>query len=182
MSVTQNNAIAGKRCATDPMNDVRLEAARKRLAESRGKEDAVEGLREIVANLLGSEEVGLFTFDRKTTIFEVSWSFGIDLERYDLARALGTVGLQRVMRGECHIEFAARDQSGVMTRGQAFVPIRVANQTVAILAILRLLPQKLAFDGGDMELFELLSNEAAQPLFGGSEHSKPEGAGSGMRA
>ena len=151
-----------------PMNDLRLGAARKRLAESRGQEDAIEGLREIVANFLGSEEIGLFRVDRGTATFQVFWSFGIDLEKYDLRRALGEAGLQRVMRGECHVDFAARDRSGAMAKVQAFVPIRVANQTIAILAILRLLPQKLAFDGSDMELFKLLSDEAAKPLFGPS--------------
>ncbi len=49
---------------------------------------------------------------------------------------------ERVMGGECHVELAARDHSGAMAKVQAFVPIRMANQTIAILAILRLLPQK----------------------------------------
>jgi len=76
----------------------------------------------------------------------VFWSFGIDLEQYDLLHALVKAGLQRLMRGECHVEFEARDRLGVMGKAQAFVPISVADQTIAILAILRLLPQKLAFD------------------------------------
>jgi GAF domain-containing protein len=69
-----------------------------------------------------------------------------------------------------------------MTKVQAFVPIRFANQTIAILAILRLLPQKLAFDRHDMELFKLLSDEAAQPLFGSNVDSKLATEGPGMRA
>jgi GAF domain-containing protein len=166
----------------DPTIDLRLGAARERLAESRDQEDAIDGLREIVANFLGSEEIGLFRVDRSTSTFHVFWSFGIDLERYDLLRALGEAGLQRVMRGECHIELGTRDNLGAMAKAQAFVPIRLANQTIAILAILRLLPQKLAFDRSDIELFKLLSDEAAQPLFGPSPHSKPAAEGSGMSA
>jgi hypothetical protein len=45
-----------------------------------------------------------------------------------------------------------------------------------------LLPQKLAFDRSDMELFKLLSNEAAQPLFGPSPYPNPAAEGSGMSA
>lgn len=150
----------------NPMNDVRLRAARKRLAESSGQEDAIDGVREIVGNFLGSEELGLFKVGRGTATFHVFWSFGIDLEQYDLRRALGAAGLERVMRGECHVELAPGEHAGEMGRARAFVPIRVANQTIAILAILRLLPQKLDFDGADMELFKLLSSEAAQALFG----------------
>jgi hypothetical protein len=176
----------------DAMNDLRLGAARKRLAESRGQEDAIDGVREIVANFLGSEELGLFRVDRGNGAFHVFWSFGIDLEGYDLLSALGNAGLDRVMRGECHVELAAGEHAGEMGRARAFVPIRVANQTIAILAILRLLPQKLNFDGADMELFKLLSDEAAKPLFGpggfGSDRSgrnsdsQPVSEGPGIRA
>jgi hypothetical protein len=182
MSDDKNNASGPKLSGADAMNDLRLGAARKRLAESRGQEDAIEGLREIVANFLGSEEIGLFRVDRRTATFQVFWSFGIDPENYDLPRALGDAGLRRVMRGECHVDLAARDRSGAIAEVQAaFVPIRFANQTIAILAILRLLPQKLAFDKADMELFELLSDEAAKPLFGPS-NSKLATEGPGIRA
>jgi GAF domain-containing protein len=149
-------------------SELRLGAARKRLVESNGQEDALDGLREIVATFVGSEELGLFRVDRNTSNFQVFWSFGIDLRGYDLAAALGDAGSQRVMRGEHHVEVSAREHSGALPKSQAFIPIRFANQTVAILAILRLLPQKLAFDGHDLELFQLLSDEAAAPLFGAS--------------
>jgi hypothetical protein len=176
------NASRQKLSGTDLMDDLRLGAARKRLAESRDQDDAIEGLREIIANFLGSEEIGLFRVDRRTASLRVFWSFGIDPEKYDLLRALGEAGLRRVMRGECHVDLAGGDRSGAMTKVQAFVPIRFANQTIAILAILRLLPQKLAFDRHDMELFKLLSDEAAQPLFGPSVHSKLATEKPGMRA
>jgi GAF domain-containing protein len=167
MNREQNNA-SGDSAPANSTSELRLGAARKRLAESTGQEDAIDGLREIVATFLGSEELGLFRVDRSTSSFRAFWSFGIDLKDYDLLAALGDSGLQRVMRGEHHVEVSAREHSGVLPRAQAFVPIRFANQTVAILAILRLLPQKLAFDGHDLELFQLLSNEAAAPLFGES--------------
>jgi GAF domain-containing protein len=151
--------------AADPMNELRLAAARKRLAESLDEEDAIEGLREIVANLLGCEEIGLFKVDLDGKTFSVCWSFGADLKNYDLPNALGNTGRQQVMRGQCHVAAEDRDRASGIAKRQAFVPIRVANQTVGILAILRLLPQKAAFDANDMELFKLLSEEAAYALF-----------------
>jgi hypothetical protein len=168
MNDSQGAACGPKLSGADATNDLRLAAARKRLAESRGQDDALEGLREIVANFLGSEEMGLFRLDRNTETFQIFWSFGIDPEKYDLLLALGDAGLRRVMDGQCHVELAARDRSGTMATAkvQAFVPIRLANQTIAILAILRLLPQKHGFDASDMELFKFLSDEAALPLFG----------------
>ncbi len=73
------------------------------------------------------------------------------------------------------------DQAGA-NRAQAFIPISVADRTIAILAILRLLPQKVAFDGADMDLFKLLSDEAAKPLFGRNGPRQPGAEGAGMRA
>jgi hypothetical protein len=182
MNGDKGSASGAKQSGPDSMNDLRLGAARKRLAESKGQEDAIEGLREIVANFLGSEEIGLFKVDRRSATFKIFWSFGIDPENYDLLQALGEAGLRRVMRGECHVELPAGGRSGAGAKVRAFVPLRFANQTVAILAILRLLPQKVAFDRSDMELFKLLSDEAAKPLFGPNAHSKPVIQEPGMRA
>jgi hypothetical protein len=178
----KSNGFGAKAAAAEPMNDVRLRTARKRLLESSGQEDAIEAVREIVANFLGSEEMGLFQLDRRRKTFEVFWSFGIDLEEYDLLRTLGDAGLQRMMRGECHVEFGVRDQAGGMAKAQAFIPITVGDQTIAVLAILRLLPQKSEFERSDMEIFKLLSREAAKPLFGPTGHAATGAEGSGMRA
>ena len=71
------------------MNDLRLEAARKRLAESRGQEDAIEGLREIVANFIGSEEIVLFKVDRRNATFHVFWVFRNRPRRLRPAASLG---------------------------------------------------------------------------------------------
>ncbi len=173
---------SGSKPSGGEMNDLRLEAARKRLAESKGQEDAIEGLREIVANFIGSEEIVLFKVDRRNATFHVFWAFGIDPEDYDLPRALGDAGLQHVMRGECHVEAPDHNRSNAVAKVKAFIPLRFANQTVAILAILRLLPQKVGFDRFDMELFKVLSDQAAKPLFGPNAQSSAAAGGSGIRA
>jgi len=177
----RDNTTSGL-CGSNLTSDLRLGTARKRLAESRGQEDAIDGLREIVATFLGSEELGLFKVDRRAETWQAFWSFGIDLAEYDLMRALGEAGLRSVMRGECHVELTACERPDEVAKAQAFVPIRVANQTIAILAILRLLPQKIAFDRSDMELFKLLSQEAATPLFGYDANLSSANEGPGIQA
>jgi hypothetical protein len=167
MSADNLGTAATKVSAAESMTEMRLATARKRLAASCDQQDALEGLREIVGTFLGSEEVGLFTVDRGMASFKVSWSFGVDLENYDLLKALGKAGRERVMRGEYHVDTARHDRRGKGEAAQAFIPIKVDAQTVAVLAILRLLPQKNGFDGSDFELFQLLANEAGAPLFGG---------------
>ena len=182
MNDNKSHAAGTKLSGAEAMNEARFRAARKRLEESRDQEDAIEGLREIAATFLGSEEIGLFRVDRDAASFEVIGSFGIDPEEYDLRQAIGKPGLERLMRGECHVEFGTRDRVGAAEKAQAFIPIRLANETMAILAVLRLLPQKIAFDKSDMELFKLLSEEAALPLFGRNGHAKTEIDESGIRA
>jgi len=179
MSGNQHRTSARSK-PSDAMSDSRLHAARKRLNESVGQEDAIEGLREIVANFIGSEEMGLFLVDRKTGIPRSFWSFGADLEGHDLAQTMGESALGQVMRGEFHVRGSETAHSGATGKIQVFIPIRVANTTIAILAILRLLPQKSGFDPSDIELFNFLSNEAAHSLFrSSSAENKAKGTGLG---
>src|ERR1700679_2188602 len=120
---SKNKASQAKPSAGS-IDDLRLGAARKRLAESRDQEDAIDGVREIAANFLGSEEIALFRLDRRPATFQPFWSFGTDLKNYDLLQALGDAGLKRVMRGECHVELAARGHSSAAAKPRAFIPIR----------------------------------------------------------
>jgi hypothetical protein len=158
------------------MNDLRLKTARRRLAECTGQKEAIEAVREIVSNFLGSEEMVLFHADCRNADFRALWSFGIEPEKCNLLWALNEKGLERVLHGECHVESSA-DAGGGTKRVRAFVPIRVANDTVAVLAILQLLPQKPGFDHADMELLTLLSGEAGKALFQAGVHGSNAPAG-----
>ncbi len=182
MNVNHQSAAAAKATGAESLNELRLSTARKRLAASRDQQDALEGLREIVGTFLGSEEIGLFTIDRRTASLHPFWSFGIDLENYDLPKALGDSGRERVMRGEYHLDLSGHDHTGKGKLAQAFIPICIDARTVAILAILRLLPQKNGFDRSDFELFHLLTHEAGAPLFGRNSSPTTSNNGPGTRA
>jgi GAF domain len=154
--------------------DARLEAARHRLQESVNPVDTVEAIREIVTGLVGCEEIALFTVDPgKSTLF---WSFGIDPTRHKTLDTLEEPALQRVLRGEIYIVPAVGEQRANAANPplRVFVPIRVSGRTVAVLVMLKLLPQKIGFDESDMQLVELLSNEAGRALFGGGMDSQPQ--------
>lgn len=174
MSLPKNSASAPKMVrAADPMNELRLATARQRLDDSKDETGAIEALREIVGGLLGCEEIGLFKVDGNSKSFSVCWSFGANLENYDLFEDVGEEGRRVLFRGECYIKSASGGHLGAPARTQAFVPLRFVNRTIGILALLRLLPQKVAFDPQDMDLFQLLSNESARPLFGVNAQSQP---------
>ena len=145
--------------------DPRLEAAQKRLRESASQADALEAVREIVTNLLGCEEIGLFTVDQSNSL--LFWSFGIDPERHKTLDIFGEPAIHRVLRGEFQIVRAAKEGDSSFTTQplRVFVPIRVDGRTVAVLVMLKLLPQKLGFDEADIKLVKLLSEESGRVLF-----------------
>jgi hypothetical protein len=86
------------------------------------------------------------------------------------------------MRGEAHVESARRDGYATPARVKAFIPICQSGETIAVLAILHLLPQKIAFDRADLDLFKLLSQEAGKALFGAGARPKSAAAGPGATA
>ena len=145
--------------------DARLEAAQRRLRESVGQSDALEAIREIVTNLLGCEEIGLFTVDQGNS--GLFWSFGIDPKRHGTLETFEDFSLHRVLQGEFHV--AQVHQQGQANRTnpplRVFIPIRLNGRTVAVLVMLKLLPQKLGFDEADIRLVKLLSDETGRALF-----------------
>lgn len=145
------------------MNDLRLAAARKRLTECSGQTDAIEAVREIVSNFLGSEEMAIFDF--RSDEARAIWSFGTHSGTCNLLGALSERGRGRIARGECEFDNFDGDGATPAAKTRAFVPIRRENETVGVLAILQLLPQKARFDAADMDLLRLISNEAGEALF-----------------
>jgi hypothetical protein len=160
-----------QRCASNRASmgeDFHLKVAQRRLQESANQSDALQAIREIVANLLGSEEIAIFEVRPEEAILTLFWSFGLDASRHGTLDTLRSPILQRVIQGEPYLRGAfegghcAEPTSGFI----AFVPIRFARQTVAVLAIRSLLPQKTCFDESDVRLVQLLSGEAGNALFG----------------
>ena len=146
--------------------DPRLEAAQKRLRGSVGRADKLEAIREIVTNLLGCEEIGLFTVDQANS--GLYWSFGIDPKQHETLEGFEESGMRRVMQGECHVEQTGEGPGHHARRPRrVFVPIRSNGCTVAVLVMLKLLPQKMDFDEADINLVKLLSDEAGRGLFDG---------------
>jgi hypothetical protein len=150
-------------------DDPRLEAAQKRLRESVDQADAIEAIREIVTNLLGCEEIGLFTVSHgnERAGNRLLWSFGIDPQRHKTLDAFDQSALDRVLEGELHIAQVAYEGQGNHEDRplRAFVPIGLHGRIVAVLVMLKLLPQKLGFDEADIKLVKLLSTEAGRCLF-----------------
>jgi len=146
-------------------NDPRLEAAQKRLRESVSQADALDAIREIVTNLLGCEEIGLFTVEQGKS--GLLWSLGIDPQQHGTLDTFDASALQCVLEGEYHIAQVAHEGQNHRAEPalRVFVPICLNGNTVAVLVMLKLLPQKLGFDEADIRLVKLLSRETGKALF-----------------
>jgi GAF domain len=170
-SMSAQSAAASPRKARDRQDDPRLDAARKRLRESVGQADTLEAIREIIGNLLGCEEIGLFTLGQANEPRDsgLLWSFGIDPQEHKTLAAFDRSALERALQGEIHVTTVAggHDHQGNRVV-RAFIPIRRHGRIVAVLVMVRLLPQKLGFDEADINLVNLLSDEAGRLLFDGS--------------
>jgi hypothetical protein len=162
----KGNEVRVRVSAAGEAQDLRLEAAQKRLRESMGQADTLEAIREIVTNLLGCEEIGLFTVKNRSSA--LLWSFGIDTEKHATLNSFQEAGLQRVFKGELHVTQVTDEKFVDHPPLRAFIPILRNGRTAAVLVMLKLLPQKIGFDDADINLVNLLSSEAGKALFDGS--------------
>ena len=130
------------------------------------REDALRTIHEIVANLVGSEEMALFELDPDGDMALVSCN-GIDPVPFErVAAGDGIIG-RVAIDGRTHL--TERDGLQGARRGEerltACVPLCLAGRPTGVLAIFRLLPQKAGLGPLDRELFDLLSDQAAMALY-----------------
>ena len=144
--------------------DARVDAALIRLGESVDQADALEGIREIVANLFGSEEMVLFGVEPSRHIWWRMWSFGVADPSNQIWESLSEPVVNSLFAGELYLANATPKQ-GNHLGVTAFVPIRLAGHTVAVLVILRLLRQKTEIDEADLDLLRVLTENAGAALF-----------------
>lgn len=151
----------------DANDNLCLKVAERRLKECADPAEALEAIREIITNLLGSEEIALFRVGPEPETLSLWWSFGIDPEPYRTFDVIHQPTLQRVLKGEPCLEgaFETAPKATLIAGFRTLVPIRIAEQTVGVLAMGFLLPQKTCFDESDRRLLQLLSRDLGQVLF-----------------
>lgn len=111
-----------------------LQAAVRQLHEAVLPADVLTTIKEIVANLIGSEEMGIYA-RRPGGGLTLLDGIGVDTDR-------------------------AGDDADVV----ASIPLHMGGTVVGLIAIFRLLPQKKELEAVDHELFALLSTHAALAL------------------
>jgi len=112
----------------------KLQAAVRELHEAAMPADVLTTIKEIVANLIGCEEMGIYARrpDGGLTLLD---GIGVDA-----------------------------DHEGTEATAIVSIPLHLNQRVVGLIALFKLLPQKAGIEPVDQELFEVLSTHAARAL------------------
>jgi hypothetical protein len=124
-------------------------------------------IQEIVANLVGCEEMALFELDSMGSTLSLIASFGIAPGPYQrVPVGQGLIG-RAVRKGNVHVvERDGREgASSEEPHLSACIPLKLDGRVTGALALFRLLPHKGGFQPLDNELFDLLATQAAVALY-----------------
>ncbi len=148
-------------------NLANLYVASYRLHETVERRQVLATLQEIVANLIGSEEMAIFEMDPEgRTLSLVGW-FGIEPERQGkVTVGAGVIG-RAVLTGETFVSSGGPVPDGLPQEADltACIPLKLDGKVTGAIALFRLLPQKAGFEAVDRELFDLLATHAATALY-----------------
>lgn len=141
----------------------------------------VSSIQEIVANLIGSEQMAIFETDAARGRLTLLTSTGIDPERYRNVRiGEGPIG-QAASTSESVIRSDGHDGAATDGGPTACIPLRLDGRVAGVLVVFGLLPQKCALDDVDFDLFEVLATHAASALLFARLYSEA-GNASGVHA
>jgi hypothetical protein len=135
--------------------------AAHRLHESLDRKDVLAAIQEIVINLIGSEELAVFELADDGKALRLVDSFGIEPAQYtEMPLREGPLA-DSIRAGRAYIA----EQPGANTKLTACVPLMAGEQTVGLVALFSLLPQKPQLQQVDHELFDVLRAHGGSALF-----------------
>jgi GAF domain-containing protein len=129
------------------------------------REDVLTTIQEIVINLIGSEEVGIF--EREGDKLTLAACRGLEQNVYrSVPIDSGKIG-RAVTSGRAWLagEGGGPAETPLESGMTACVPMRLDGRVTGVIAVFRLLPQKSGFNRVDLELFDLLGVQAATALY-----------------
>lgn len=141
-------------------------AARMRLQNAVDQADALDAIREIAGNLIGTEEVAVFKVDKQRSELWLYWSFGVDPNKYAVLDVSREPKLKQVLGGKCMYRLRLSYENLLSSDDPvtALIPIRIEGNTVAVIVLFRLFPHKTLLNRVDHELCEILSNCAGRAI------------------
>ncbi len=163
MTETSNT---GTELGLEIANQAAVYAARMRLQNTVDQADALDAIREIAGNLIGTEELAVFKVDKQRSELWLYWSFGVDPNKYAVLEVSREPKLKQVLGGKCVYRMRLSHENLLSSEDPvtALIPIRIEGNTVAVIVLFRLFPHKPTLNAVDHELCEILSNCAGRAI------------------
>lgn len=130
-----------------------------------GRDEVLQSVREIIANLIGCEQYALFSLGKDGRLRMLD-SFGLAPGRFaNLAPGTGHIG-RAVQTGDAYISGFDNANDNAKEEGDltACIPFKLNGVVTGAIALLGLLPQKSGLQELDRELFKLLETHLAIAL------------------
>jgi len=165
---TPANTLAASSTAAlkEVSNQARVYAARMRLQSAVDQADALDAIRDIAGNLIGSEELAVFKVDKRRSELWLYWSFGVDPNKYAVLEVSREARLNDVLSGKCVFRLRGSNENLLCCDDpvSALIPIRIDGSTVAVIVLFRLFAHKSGLEEVDHEICEILSNFAGRAI------------------
>ncbi|MES1242859.1 MAG: GAF domain-containing protein [Acidobacteriota bacterium] len=148
-------------------NLANLYVASYQLHSTLDRGEVVSAIKEIVINLIGSEELAIYEMSTDGTALRLVGHFGIDPVGYaTVPVGSGIIG-RTAVTGEIWLPGKGMDMQPTPRESNLTVciPLRLEEKVVGALAVFRLLPQKSGFEPVDYEMFNLLATHAATAMY-----------------
>jgi len=142
---------------------MRLNAANARLIQSLEQGDAFEAIAEIIANLIGCEEVAMFDYHPGEQSFSLAWTSGVEAAAMQPflcgAGMFGRAVEQGVSQyRERQPETSLLPHEKTLT---TCIILKSSREIVGVVAMFGLLPQKSQLEWADFELLKFLETYGA---------------------
>ena len=164
----RNNDFAARFLEVEQQNTnlANLYVASYQLNGTLDRPRVVAAIQEIVINLIGSEELGIWEVDESVDAMWLVGSFGIAGHEWaGVPLGHGVIGMVATTGERFVAAESAMKPFGREEHLTACIPLKLDDRVVGVIAIFRLLQQKQGLEPLDFELFELLSSHAASALF-----------------
>src|SRR5882757_5486912 len=142
---------------------MRLNAANARLIQSLEQGDVFEAIAEIIANLLGSEEIAVFDYHSGEQSFSLAWTSGVEAAAMQpFLCGAGMFG-RAVEQGVSQYRERQPETSLLLHEKNltACVILKSSREVVGVVAMFGLLPQKSQLEWADFELVKFLETYGA---------------------
>ncbi|MEW6730514.1 MAG: GAF domain-containing protein [Acidobacteriota bacterium] len=149
-------------------NLANLYVANYNLHGTLNRNTVLETIKEIVINLIGSEEVGIYEVNETRSTLNLLASFGLDTAYYQSIPFAASLIGRAISNGEIYLASNNGAISDILPEElhlSACIPLKLEHGIIGAIAIFRLLPQKNGFAELDHELFDMLATQAAMALY-----------------